>query len=146
VKEKSLDTDLHSRPMRLLMSSPDHDEDFVISASVAKQPAERNSRGRKKGLVRSGSMQLTTEMLAALPQDLVLVAQQPIVKGARFRSGGIAGNIRSVLRARRLIYQVLNGEADVPEDWRDDIDVQRSIVKLGRKMPALRCPECQGPI
>jgi len=87
------------------------------------------------------------ELLGALPPDLVLVAQQPIVRGASFALGGVAGNVGWVVRARRMVYDALDG-TPVPEDWEAEIDVERAIVKIGGKtvLPAVVCPQCQGAI
>ncbi|KAJ3507769.1 hypothetical protein NMY22_g16826 [Coprinellus aureogranulatus] len=49
--------------------------------------------------------------LEKLPAKLVLVASQPIVRGSLYSAGGISGNVRAVVRARRLVYEIL-GLAD----------------------------------
>lgn len=83
------------------------------------------------------------ELLSALPADLVRVAEQPIIKGGHV---GIVGNVTYVVNARRLVYDAL-AEGRVAEDWEDIVDVERSVVRTGgKKIPALLCPGCQGPI
>jgi hypothetical protein len=83
------------------------------------------------------------ELLSSFPSDLVKVAEQPIVKGG---SAGIVGNVTYVVNARRLVYDALE-EGRVPEDWEDIVDVQRAVVNIrGKEIPALVCPDCQGPI
>ena len=80
------------------------------------------------------------ELLSALPADLVNVAEQPIIKGG---NAGIVGNVTYVVNARRLVYEALT-EGRMPVDWTDSVDVARGTA--GGKMPALLCPDCQGPI
>jgi hypothetical protein len=84
------------------------------------------------------------ELLSAFPADLVKVAEQPIIKGGR---GGIVGNVTYVVNARRLVYDALI-KGSVAEDWVDIVDVSRAVVNPDgkKKIPALACPQCQGPI
>jgi hypothetical protein len=85
------------------------------------------------------------ELLSVIPADLVKVAEQPIIKGG---NAGIVGNVTYVVNARRLVYEALT-EGRVPTDWVDIVDVAKGVVKTTggkRKIPALLCPDCQGPI
>ena len=84
------------------------------------------------------------EMLSSFPADLVKAAEQPIIKGG---DAGIAGNAAYVVKARRLVYGAIM-EGSVPEDWEEIVDVQKAFVKVNakKKVPALMCPNCQGPI
>jgi hypothetical protein len=85
------------------------------------------------------------ELLSVIPADLVKVAEQPIIKGG---SAGIVGNVTYVVNARRLVYEALT-EGRVPTNWVDIVDVAKGVVKTvggKRKIPALLCPDCQGPI
>lgn len=67
----------------------------------------------------------STRALAKLPSKLVLVASQPIVRGCTFAAGGVSGNVRAVVRARRLVYQVLGiAKEDGADDGDDDMSVE----------------------
>ena len=48
-----------------------------------------------------------TRVLALLPSALVKVASQPIVRGASYEKGGVSGNVRGVVLARKLVYGAL---------------------------------------
>jgi hypothetical protein len=83
------------------------------------------------------------KLLAALPPELVSIAQQPIVKG--HGAGGVVGNVRAVTAARRMVYRAISGEGFVPYDWQQRV----AGPALGRDIsafPPLLCPQCQGPI
>jgi hypothetical protein len=90
---------------------------------------------------------MTMEFLGTLPDHLVRVAEQPIVRGAAFVSGGVSGNVASVVLARRMIYEALQGST-VPDDWDKSINVTRSTVRLrsGIRKVALLCPKCNSLI
>lgn len=71
--------------------------------------------------------------------------------------GGIVGNLRPVIQARRLVYDAVMNGGTVSDDWEEsvDADVEKAIsVSIsqntgggGRKgVPKLCCPECRGPI
>jgi len=139
------DSNFASLPTRLLASSPDTNEPFEFPES---EPLPKRSR-LKADSKRFKRLPDTDELLSSLPPDLVTVAQQPIVKGG---NAGIAGNVRSVVEARRMLYNALaiygGSSVPIPDDWEESIDVEGAIVKkVGRqKIPAFICPECQGPI
>ncbi len=135
VKEKFKEQVTPDRPLRLLLSPPDSDEPFVL-------PARRSSRSKKAHPERT-----IEELLKGLPDELVRVAKQPMVKGAKYPQGGIVGNITWVSRARRMVYDALC-DFGVPDDWKDSIDCSKAIVKFKDRnvIPALICPQCRGPI
>ncbi|KAK0205426.1 hypothetical protein DFS33DRAFT_1328241 [Desarmillaria ectypa] len=135
VKEKFKEQVTPDRPLRLLLSSPDSDEPFVV-------PVRRSARLKKTQPER-----MIEELLEGLPDELVKVAKQPMVKGAKYPLGGIVGNITWVSRARRLVYNALSGFG-VPDDWKDSIDCSKAIVKFKDRnvIPALICPQCESPI
>lgn len=146
VKAKSKEP-LEDRELRLLSSSPDIDGAFALTDLVNSQPMRKKRRigmKSKKAAVLALSVE---DLLAPLPINLVKIAQQPIVKGAAFVSGGVVGNVSQVVRARRLVYEVIAGRP-LPEDWEDDFELDKAIVRVtGRKvLPALICPECQSSI
>jgi len=88
--------------------------------------------------------QTDAELLKSLPPDLVKVAQQPIVKGGK---AGVVGNVRAVVRARRMIYRAITDTSSVPDDWDRAIDVSRTLtLSAGKRIPALVCPKCQSSI
>jgi hypothetical protein len=168
-----------SRALRLLACSPDTDDVVdleslipltVVSSLVpdddddSNQPPKKKRRGRpsKKTPTSTSHEALVQEprslaaILAEIPPALLETAQQPMVRGGAFVSGGISGNLAFVTRARRLAYQILEGSA-VPEDWEelvfgppeDKLGVANAIVKLGgarKALPPVVCPECKSAI
>ncbi|RDB28179.1 hypothetical protein Hypma_001294 [Hypsizygus marmoreus] len=152
-KAKSKDTDSPTtRALRLLSTSPDSEEPLDLAELVPSEPPKKKRRGRpSKAAQEKGKakhLHTVEELLEALPRDLVRVAEQPIVRGAAFVKGGVTGNVRAVVRARRMVYEALAGRGEVPEEWEDEVDVERAIVVLpGKKMlSALVCPECKSAI
>ena len=109
-------------------------------------------------------------LLEGLPQDLVKLASQPIIKptlesfekpsnGRKGRQkvrqkpgnvvNNVAGNVTMVLKARVLVNDVLRVIAILPQDWRKKIGCHDStmpsaIVDDGenRSCPPLLCPRC----
>ena len=163
-----------SRPLRLLACSPDTDDEVDLESLIPItvthkehgsdteiEPPKKKRRGRPKNIPSSPTeavlqQPLTlSQVLSTLPPDLLEVAQQPLVRGGAFASGGVAGNIGAVTRARRMVYQVLEG-GEVPDDWEEmlfgedgDANVGNAIVKLiGGKtaVPHLLCPKCNSAI
>ncbi|KAJ6543872.1 hypothetical protein B0H19DRAFT_1168742 [Mycena capillaripes] len=89
-----------------------------------------------------------------LPPNLLLLAAQPIVRGAALPALGITGNSRDVVYARRILNAALQGTA-VPDSWEDEVDFAASVVTS--PLPVLQleetgealvfaCPNCSGPI
>ncbi|KAF8062338.1 hypothetical protein FPV67DRAFT_1702791 [Lyophyllum atratum] len=74
----------------------------------------------------------SSTLLASLPPDLVLIASQPIVRGAAFPAGGVSGNVGGVVRARRMVYKAVGGGEEVPEDWEGvlGVGVGEAVVEL----------------
>ena len=161
-----------SRPLRLLACSPDTNDEIDLESLIPMtvihkehgpdtEPPKKKRRGRPKNTPSSPTEAVLqqphtlTEVLSTLPPELLQVAQQPLVRGGAFAVGGVAGNIGAVTRARRMVYQVLEG-AELPDDWEDmlfgeegDANVGNAIVKLiGGKtvLPPLLCPKCNSAI
>ncbi|KAF9463258.1 hypothetical protein BDZ94DRAFT_1259504 [Collybia nuda] len=136
-----------TRSLRLLASSPDSDETIVLEDLISSEPPKKKRRGRpaKKSLDPIGVS--LEDLLKGMPSGLVLVAQQPIVRGAAFSAGGVSGNVQAVLHARNMVYAALSG-TPIPDDWEDNVDIDRAIVRVpGRKpIPAFVCPKCGGAI
>jgi len=105
-------------------------------------------------------------MLSSLPDDLLRIAQQPMVRGGAFPAGGVSGNVGFVAQARLLIYKMLSvgeGTTNVTDDddWRkkvfgptfrsEGVGIRNAIMSMkdGVKdatLAAYLCPECHGPI
>ncbi|KAK0498858.1 hypothetical protein EDD18DRAFT_1154132 [Armillaria luteobubalina] len=133
VKGKFKEPLTRDRGLRLLLSPPDSDEPFVLPSS-----SSRLRKPRAQGIAK---------LLEGLPGELVRVAKQPMVKGAKYPQGGVVGNITWVSRARKLVYDALC-DLGIPEDWEEGIDPSKAIVKFKDRnvIPALICPQCGGPI
>ena len=162
-----------SRALRLLACSPDTDDEIDLQSLIPLtiihkdhgsdteiEPPKKKRRGRPKNIPSSPTETVLqephslTQVLSTLPADLLQVAQQPLVRGGAFAVGGVAGNIGAVTRARRIVYQVLEG-GEVPEDWEEmlfgedgESNVGNAIVKLigGKTVPPLLCPKCNSAI
>lgn len=160
-----------SRALRLLACSPDTDDEIdlqslipitiVHGSDTEIEPPKKKRRGRPKNIPSTPTETVLqqphtlTEVLSTLPPELLQIAQQPLVRGGAFAVGGVAGNIGAVTRARRIVYQILEG-GEVPDDWEEmlfgedgDSNVGNAIVKLtGGKtvIPPLLCPQCNSAI
>lgn len=132
-------------PTRLLASSPDTNEPFVFPEA---EPLPKRSRF-KADSKRFKRLPDPEELLSSLPTDLVTVAQQPIIKGGHI---GVAGNVRWVVNARRMLYNALaiygGSVIPVPDDWEESVNVEKAVRRgVGKnKIPALVCPKCHGPV
>jgi hypothetical protein len=110
--------------------------------------------------------------LDRLPSKLVLLASQPIVRGTLFTTGGVSGNVRPVVRARRLVHEILELRSDeednmsaeynndsagveAPDDWEErvmglqpEVQLNECVVKIQgqRSIPVFACPECGSAI
>jgi hypothetical protein len=126
-------------PLIRLLCSPDTDETPVFPFNLEPHP--------------SGCSSLDA-VDVNLPPNLLMLAAQPIVRGAALPALGITGNSHDVIYARRLVYAALRGTA-VPEVWEDLVDLAASVVdchlpilKLEEtdEMLVFACPDCSGPI
>ncbi|KAG6909731.1 hypothetical protein DXG01_015719 [Tephrocybe rancida] len=117
--------------------------------TVPSVPMRSRSSSRSPALDPDVSDSNSLDMrLAALPPDLVLIAEQPIVRGAAFRVGGLAGNLGAVVAARRTVYTALGWKPEKDEDedeeeekekeqwglegWEERVGpVERAVVDLG---------------
>jgi len=137
-----------SRTLQLIMTWPDQDKKktiFDLLSYTGEQSDDQLNTTPEE--VRST---IISDFLDSLPNALVKVAEQPIVRGVAFGSGGVTGNISYVVQARRMIYEVLQGSS-IPDDWASSIDMKKSLVNIqtGAKkkpMPAFICPECESVI
>ncbi|KAG1737550.1 uncharacterized protein EDB91DRAFT_482925 [Suillus paluster] len=124
-----------ARFRKFIESWPDTDEKLSVEELVD----SRSCRKRRKGLESSIS-----DPLEEFPEELVKAAQQQIVKG--FQAGGVVGNVREVVAARRLIYNSLLDGSTLPADWKDKVDVEAAIPPNKRNFPVFLCPLCESPI
>jgi hypothetical protein len=140
--------DASEHHLHLLASSPDSDKTIVLESLVTTlEPPRKKRRGRPSKSEKQDTAIRTVEgVLENLPSDLLLVAQQPLVRGGTFREGGVTGNVRAVARARRMVYEALRG-TPLPEAWEDEVDVDRAVyTKKPGKASAYLCPQCHGAI
>ena len=137
--------------------------------SKSKRPPQSQSKTRKRGRASEAD---ALSRFEGVPQDLIELASQPIVKptfnppgvseGSPKRRKGkkkapepenvinnVAGNITIVLKARALINGVVQGTTALPRDWGkkigwDDGTSPHSIVDDGENgpCPPLLCPTC----
>jgi hypothetical protein len=134
--------------LHLLASSPDSDETIILEDLITSSgPPKKKRRGRpSKSKDQDTASRSVEDMLETLPSDLLLIAQQPIVRGRIFGAGGVAGNVSDVVRARRMVYDALQG-TPIPEGWEEELDVYRAVyIKKAGKPPAFLCPKCEGAI
>lgn len=149
IKAKSKEPTISSRQLRLLNSSPDTDGVFTLAdLSTSEAPKKKRIlRPKENNDALPRLQQSQAHLLTPLPAGLVKVAQHPIIKGAKFKAGGVVGNIKAVALARRTVYDAIGGTL-VPNDWEEMVNVEAALFRgVGnRKLPALICPQCQGPI
>ena len=135
-----------SRTLQLIMTWPDEDKKdtiFSLLSYTGQNDDQSDASPQEVSMIIS-------DFLDSLPNELVQVAEQPIVRGAAFKSGGVTGNISYVVQARRMIYEVLRGSS-IPDDWAASVDLKKSIVDIQmgakkKRMPAFLCPECNSVI
>jgi hypothetical protein len=141
--------------LQLLMTWPDDDEKVGIADMQSYTRTTRSQKRARINPIPEDAVEAAiSDFLNTLPTEVVKVAEQPIVRGATFRKGGITGNVSYVALARRMIYGVLHGSSgSIPDDWSTHVDVARSIVKVRipvgeKKKPMLPflCPECNSII
>lgn len=64
--------------------------------------------------------------------------------------GGIVGNMRLVIQARRLVYDAVMNGGTVSDDWEEsiDADIRKALFQNSSEKEVLKlcCPECKGPI
>ena len=154
-------TDPSLRRLHLLSSSPDSNLPIDFETLAPAEPAQKRKRGRPSAAsLRSTHRKTTEELLGQLPQKLLKIAEQPIVRGAAFLQGGVSGNVRVVVNARRMVYGAVESGRGVEEGWEEEVGVQepgeeeRAIVNIvvGKKrgnsglLQPWLCPNCWGPI
>ena len=111
---------------------------------------------KKKARVQASSALPQADPYAGVPAGLLAVARQPIARGGPL---GIVGNVRSVVRARKMLQNALNGVEDIPDDWEGRIgkvyDASMTGPPGGKgkgkgkragKALAYQCPQCGEPI
>ncbi|KAF5313329.1 hypothetical protein D9611_008640 [Ephemerocybe angulata] len=105
-----------------------------------------------------------SEALDSLPAPLLAAATQPIVRAPKlYLAGGLVGNVGPVVRARRIVYEVLGG-SEVPVDWEEKVlkgfsgdeevegaalGMEGTVVKFKGRRGAVKgvvCPECGSAI
>ncbi|KAF6741100.1 hypothetical protein DFP72DRAFT_1026141 [Ephemerocybe angulata] len=105
-----------------------------------------------------------SEALDSLPAPLLAAASQPIVRAPKlYLAGGLVGNVGPVVRARRIVYEVLGG-SEVPVDWEEKVlkgfsgdgevegaalGMEGAVVRFKGRRGAVKgvvCPECGSAI
>jgi len=140
------------RALRLLACSPDTDENVDLAGLILRRreadeeertaiddaeiaggkddsDAIRLERPRKRQRPSSPSPSAAknpastlSQLLSAVPPDLLAVATQPQVRGGAFWEGGISGNVGFVTRARRLVYEYLRAsDGGVLDGWEETV-------------------------
>jgi hypothetical protein len=147
-----------THPLLRLLCSPDINELPFL-------PPCRSKRSRQKktdsDTCVSDPVRFLSDAIAALspplPEDLLLLAAQPIVRGAALPDLSFTGNSRAVVSARRAVYAAVNKAVAFPPEWAKDVDVDVEAALVDTLLPALKledtgealmlmCPNCSGPI
>lgn len=84
-----------------------------------------------------------------IPEDLLALARSPMVKGKKLPAGGVVGNIPFVLRARQLVYDILQNGPVTSIDWETSLGLDSEGIdakELIAKDSHLLCPGCGGAI
>ncbi|KAJ7628721.1 hypothetical protein FB45DRAFT_919097 [Roridomyces roridus] len=129
------------RDRGFLLLDPDSDdrveiEDALAAGTSASASAPRPKKKKQRSNRAEGSPipvlgPAAAQIFSNLPPALVKAAEQPIVRGAAFRAGGVVGNISAVMAARRLVFHSLrtgefddeNWEENMPERWEELVNV-----------------------
>ncbi|KDQ56822.1 hypothetical protein JAAARDRAFT_158053 [Jaapia argillacea MUCL 33604] len=150
LKAKWVETSTSGRDLRLLCSNPDSDDTFEMRTLGPRRKRVKLDLVAGSTYAPSGDRSLE-EALDYLPTGLVKIAQLPIMKGVE--GGGLVGNVRSVVAARRMVYEALmsvSGPLAVPSNWEERVDLSEvpssRRAKQLSKIPLFRCPQCQGAI
>lgn len=145
------------RDLQLLTCWPDTDEALTLG-ELAPAPRSPIKKRRKSNDKDTTVQQRTDEdILASLPPNLVKIASQPIVRGAAFVKGGIVGNMKAVVKARRIVYEAVRDGIEVADDWSQEVGkVSNAVVDpgilgaggRGKKIVliTLLCPNCKSLI
>lgn len=96
---------------------------------------------RKK--VHSTAKESEHDPLASLPEQLVAVAGQQIVRATG--GGGVVGNIAPVAAARQLIFRTLEKGGVIPDDWETSTGVSAAFPQSDTH-PNCFCPSCYSAI
>ena len=83
-----------------------------------------------------------------VPEELLELARSPMVRG--IEGFGVAGNIRVVAEARRIVNAAIHEEREVPEDWKKTLQEcggkGTDVLTWVAKDINLTCPSCGGAI
>lgn len=116
--------------------------DFNIDIQAA-QPSPRKR-------ARSNRDFSSTDPYEKVPQELLEIARQPVIRG---RGMGVVGNVCSVTRARKLIRVAIQDGEQILNDWKSSLGVVYSMADLkaasapqAKKVLAYACPKCGEPI
>ncbi|OAX37132.1 hypothetical protein K503DRAFT_251758 [Rhizopogon vinicolor AM-OR11-026] len=126
---KQHESNTAARARRLLECWPDTDKKLSVETLIR--------RGKGSGYSMS-------DPLKEFPEELLQTAQQQIVKGVQ--AGGVVGNVKSVVAARRLIYKTLIEGSILPVDWMSQVDVDTVVHLQDKGFPVYLCPECRSAI
>ena len=139
----SLDFD-SNRKFRLISCSPATTANTTYPIANLDDP--KSSRKKRNRCGRTPSMANFRRLISAFPNELLELAKQSIVKGGK--DGTIVGNIKSVIGARRMVCEAINGPATLPDDWRRLLDLKPASKTCTEQdvPPPLLCPECGSPI
>ncbi|KAH7912870.1 hypothetical protein BJ138DRAFT_1124884 [Hygrophoropsis aurantiaca] len=147
LRERFCDPDEQDIGRRLMENWPNTHRHRTIEDIISESSDQPPSKRRK------GNSTFTTRRISAsnaldeFPNELIKVAQQPIIKGTGV-PGGIVGNIKAVTIARGIIYDVLAHGGAIPDDWRSqmglDLDGSTSSAQGIKSFPnkCFVCPEC----
>lgn len=82
-----------------------------------------------------------------VPEELLALARSPMAKGKKLPAGGVVGNIPIVMRARELVFKILESGSDLSIRWKEAIGLEDLAVgDLIAKDSGLVCPGCGGAI
>ncbi|KAJ7481769.1 hypothetical protein FB451DRAFT_136965 [Mycena latifolia] len=142
-----------THPLIRLSCSPDTDElPVLLSCPSIRQHPKSDSVGCFGPVPEA-----IDEFDPQLPENLLKLAAQPIVRGAALHALGFAGNSRAVVSARRFVYAAIQKGVSVPDGWENNLGLDLDAAMVEASLPALKladtgdplvlmCPNCSGPI
>jgi hypothetical protein len=160
--------DVDSDPERMSENDGSADEPVIRKRGRGRPAKKTKAKGKKTAAPRRKRTERPSldSVLGTIPPSLLTIAVQPLVRGGAFVSGGVAGNIGMVTRARRLVHTALQmgGGDDVESDWEDVVfGEDRQVLEIGMKnavvlvededgsrakenLPPFVCPNCKSAI
>jgi len=132
--------------------------EFRLLSSLSSSSREEDSTTQRTNGHRFEQLAIQPDQLDCIPPALLILASQPLVKPTFIcladLSGhavihNVAGNIAPVIKARKIVRDIIIDNTESPENWEELIglknDMKYNLVD-GEECPHVICPDCEDPI